>query len=83
MPAVVLCILLGAQVGRHQSCEGPEAAEGNGPPTLPYEPDEVAALIAACEQLNKPNPREIPRARIRARAAVLLMLYSGLRISDS
>lgn len=52
-------------------------------PTMPFTPDEVKAILEACELIDNPNPREIPRARLRARALVLLLLYSGFRISDA
>jgi site-specific recombinase XerD len=43
-------------------------------PTMPYSRDEVRELLAACD-------RAI--SHIRARAIVLLLLYTGLRISDA
>lgn len=49
----------------------------NSEATLPYTADEVSRLIAACDRLKN------LRARLRARALVLLLLYSGLRISDA
>jgi len=52
-------------------------------PTMPFTPDEVNAILAACDLIDNPNPREIARARLRARALVLLLLYSGFRISDA
>jgi len=52
-------------------------------PTMPFTPDEVKAILNACELIDNPNPREIARARLRARALVLLLLYSGFRISDA
>lgn len=52
-------------------------------PTLPFSQPEIAAILAACSQIDNPNPREIPRARLRAMALVLLLLYSGFRISDA
>jgi integrase/recombinase XerD len=53
-----------------------------GPTTLPFEPEEVAALLAACDQIENNYRESAARARVRARALVLLLLYSGLRISD-
>lgn len=52
-------------------------------PTLPYEKEEVRALMAACEQMENWYAESAARARIRARALVLLLLYSGLRVSDA
>lgn len=59
------------------------APEEDRLPTLPFDNDEIAAILAACERIDNPNQREIPRARLRARALCLLLLYSGLRISDA
>jgi site-specific recombinase XerD len=52
-------------------------------PTMPFEQEEVLAIIHACSQLQNNNPIGLERARLRARALVLLLLYSGLRISDA
>lgn len=60
-----------------------KAPADSGPPTMPFTADEVAAILDACEKIDNPNQREIARARLRARALVLLLLYSGLRISDA
>lgn len=54
-----------------------------GLPTMPFSPDEVSALLTACGQISNNNEAGIERARLRARALVLLLLYSGLRISDA
>ena len=43
----------------------------------PYEPNEVAKVIAACDQIGRG-----PYERLRARAIVLLLRYTALRISD-
>lgn len=43
----------------------------------PYSPNEVARIIAACDQLGKGAYE-----RLRARAMVLLLRYTALRISD-
>ncbi len=50
--------------------------------TLPFSAEEVRRLLAACERLTSDNPAEIPAIRQRARAIVLVLLYSGLRVSD-
>jgi site-specific recombinase XerD len=52
-------------------------------PTLPYEKHEVAALLSACDSLNNINGRLAIRTRARAKALVLLLLYSGFRVSDA
>lgn len=46
-------------------------------PTLPLEAGEVVAMLAACDRIADDF------ARRRARALILLLLYSGLRISDA
>ncbi len=53
------------------------------PPTMPFSPDEVKAILAAVDQIDNHYGAGIDRARIRARALILLLLYSGLRISDA
>jgi integrase/recombinase XerD len=50
--------------------------------TLPFSADEVARLIAACDQIETDNTPERPYIRQRSRALVYALLYSGLRISD-
>jgi site-specific recombinase XerD len=50
-------------------------------PTMPFTQEEIEAILEACDRINNPNQPE--RARLRARALVLLLLYSGLRISDA
>lgn len=52
-------------------------------PTMPFAPEEVTAILRACDRIDNSNAREIPRARLRARALVLTLLYSGFRISDA
>jgi integrase/recombinase XerD len=52
------------------------------PPTMPYTADEVSAILDACEELDDGNPARLAETRARASAACLVMLYSGLRISD-
>lgn len=52
-------------------------------PTLPFSDEEIAAILEACDRIGNNNPREIQRARLRARALVLTLLYSGFRISDA
>lgn len=52
-------------------------------PTLPFSDDEVQKLLAACDLLDNQNPAWVEPARRRARALVLLLVYSGLRIEDA
>lgn len=52
-------------------------------PTLPFTAAEVAAILKACDNLEDGNPNTRERTRARARALCLVMLYSGLRISDT
>jgi integrase/recombinase XerD len=52
-------------------------------PTLPFTPEEVKALLAAVDQIDNNYEVGIDRARLRARALLLLLLYSGLRIGDA
>jgi site-specific recombinase XerD len=47
------------------------------PGALPFEQAEIEATIGACDSIDKNE-----RNRLRARALVLLLLYSGFRISD-
>jgi site-specific recombinase XerD len=51
-------------------------------PTLPFDREEVTKILAACGQITNKNVPAAEQARRRARAMILLMLYSGLRISD-
>lgn len=60
-----------------------KAPKDDGLPTMPFTAAEVERILAACQRIDNPNQREIPRARLRARALVLMLLYSGFRISDA
>lgn len=60
-----------------------KAPKSDAMPTLPFTPDEVRAIIAACDQIDNHYGAGIERARLRARALVLLLLYAGFRISDA
>jgi len=51
--------------------------------TMPFDDEEVALLLSACERISSDNPDQTGYVRQRARAIVLLLLYSGLRISDA
>jgi integrase/recombinase XerD len=59
-----------------------KAPEERPPVTMPYELEEIEKLLAACDQIDNAYKAVVDRARKRARALVLLMLYTGLRISD-
>jgi integrase len=50
---------------------------------LPFSHEEIHAILGACDRIYNRNPKGVDRARLRARALVLLLLYSGLRISDA
>ena len=56
---------------------------GGNSVTLSYEPHEVSALLDACDKITNFNETFQERAGLRARAPILLLLYSGLRISDA
>ena len=45
---------------------------------LPFDQDELDAILLACRSIDKAE-----RNQLRARALVLLLLYSGFRISDA
>lgn len=51
--------------------------------TLPFSRDEVDRILNACDQLENNNRDSAAFGRRRAKALVLLLLYSGLRISDA
>lgn len=55
----------------------------DGPPTLPFGDAEVNRILAACENLEPGDPNRRERARAKAKAMCLVMLYSGMRISDT
>lgn len=57
--------------------------EEDGLPTMPFEDEEIKQIIAACDRIDNNNRAGVGRAKTRARALVLLLLYSGLRISDA
>ena len=57
--------------------------KAHGEPTLPFTEDDVSAMLAACDQIT--DTRSVAhqeRTRLRARALLLTLLYSGMRISD-
>jgi integrase/recombinase XerD len=53
------------------------------PATLPFEPSEVTRILEACAKIGNREHALIHQARVRIRAFILLLLYSGLRISDA
>jgi integrase/recombinase XerD len=57
--------------------DGLKIPRGQVQPTLPFSADEVCRIIAATDGLGTDG-----RTRLRAKALVLTLLYSGLRISD-
>jgi integrase len=59
------------------------AEDDEGVPTMPYTIEEIRALLAACDRIDNHQRESAGRARLRARACLLLLLYSGLRISDA
>jgi integrase len=54
------------------------------PPTLPFERNEMARILYACDHLYTDNYKRVgqPNAK-RIKALVLLLRYSGLRIGDA
>lgn len=54
----------------------------HAPPALPFEREEITALLAACGRIENNHRESAARARLRARVLLLVFLYSGLRISD-
>jgi integrase/recombinase XerD len=53
------------------------------PPTVPFTPEELARILAACEQYRGGLGQRGRINAYRLRALVLLLLYSGLRIRDA
>ena len=48
-------------------------------PTMPFSSDEIIRTLRACDEVEGVSPRE----RLRLRALILLLRFSGLRISDA
>jgi integrase len=59
-----------------------KAPRGKETKKVGYTDDEVKALLAACERVTNYNKASAARGRLRNKAAILVMLYTGLRISD-
>jgi integrase/recombinase XerD len=51
-------------------------------PTLPFTPAEIRRILAACDEYPRNNSQGYDN-RARMKTLVLLMRYSGLRISDA
>jgi site-specific recombinase XerD len=51
-------------------------------PTLPFSDAEVYALLSACDRIEESNKKRQPRTRLLAKARVLVLLNTGLRVSD-
>jgi site-specific recombinase XerD len=47
-----------------------------------YSDDEVKTILAAVDKIKNHNEASAARGRVRNKAAVLVMLYTGLRVSD-
>jgi site-specific recombinase XerD len=56
--------------------------ENPGGQTQPFTEAEIAKLLAACDRLSHGCGRTAEEIRARARAFVMALLYTGLRISD-
>jgi integrase len=50
--------------------------------TLPFTDDEIEKLLAACNDLREGGDRTAEEVQARAKALLLVLLYTGLRISD-
>lgn len=50
--------------------------------TMPFTPEEIQRLLVACDAMRGMWEDDAPAVRSRARALVLSLVYSGLRISD-
>ena len=51
-------------------------------PTMPFTPEEIRKILAACDDMTGLSKSDTVAVRIRARALVLCLLHSGLRVSD-
>jgi integrase/recombinase XerD len=51
-------------------------------PTLPLDQPEVDAVLRSIDKLGQARHPDTPAQRVRARALILAMLYTGLRVSD-
>jgi len=55
----------------------------SGLPTLPFEQKAIDSILSACALIDNNYKESAERARTRAKALVLVLLYAGLRISDA
>lgn len=53
-----------------------------GGATMPFTDEEIETLLEACDRIDNNHKKWIRRARLRAKALILGMCYTGLRISD-
>lgn len=70
----------------------PASARGEGKPIRvkvpkggsyqPINDEEIGLLLRAAATITNNNPKWIHRARLRAKAMILVMCYTGLRVSD-
>lgn len=51
-------------------------------PVMPYSKTDISAMLLACERLGAKGSPDTPHVRKRARALLLTLLYTGLRVSD-
>jgi integrase len=59
-----------------------KVAKGKKETKQPFTDDEVRAIFAACDLVKNANEASAARGRARNKAAILVMLHTGLRISD-
>jgi site-specific recombinase XerD len=57
--------------------------QGNYDPTLPFTDLEMEKILWAAESIREAHPKMPERAGKKLKALILLMRYSGLRISDA
>jgi site-specific recombinase XerD len=68
---------------RENPCKNLRGPKTDSSPTLPFTQLEIDRILEACGRIHNPNERQDARSRLRARALVLVLLYSGFRISDA
>jgi integrase len=52
-------------------------------PTLPFSDEEFERIVWAAESIREAHPKMLPGVEKKLKALVLLMRYSGIRISDA
>jgi integrase len=60
-----------------------KAPKIDAPQTMPFTDNEVDRMLEACDRYGAGDRMQLARARKRARALLLILLYTGLRISDA